>query len=222
MTAASPTGRFQPGQSGNPAGRPPGSRNRLTLLRDAALAERAAGLIEGLLQKAEAGDLAATRLVLAQLLPADSGPGIELPAVETEGEIATALGRVAAAIASGELAPTQANALTRALRIQLEARKAEQLRHEKLAEQRRQQWLAEALHGGGRRSPAAEAKKSEEQAKTGSPACTAPPDAGCRNALLPMAEWLRRSGMAGQLARRPPRDPVSASAPGPENRGSRH
>src|SRR5437660_12316337 len=42
--------KFQPGQSGNPAGRPPGARNKTTIAREQELAERALyGVCQGIL-----------------------------------------------------------------------------------------------------------------------------------------------------------------------------
>lgn len=61
--------RFQPGQSGNPAGRPPGSSNTLhQRLRDA-VGARFDELVRSVLDAAISGDMAAAALILNRVVP---------------------------------------------------------------------------------------------------------------------------------------------------------
>lgn len=83
-----PDTRFPKGISGNPRGRPAGTRNRATLLREARLAERIDrqldGMLEALVAKALSGHVGAIRTALALSLSADR---LDLPeAAEGEGE----------------------------------------------------------------------------------------------------------------------------------------
>jgi hypothetical protein len=65
LAARTDRGRFAPGHTGNPGGRPPGSRNRtgLTARLDKLVAAGAVGLVEGLLERARAGDASAAVLL---------------------------------------------------------------------------------------------------------------------------------------------------------------
>jgi hypothetical protein len=60
---------FQKGQSGNPAGRPKGSRNRSVLLIEAMLEDEAKDLTRALIDKAKDGDTAALRICFDRLAP---------------------------------------------------------------------------------------------------------------------------------------------------------
>src|SRR5437588_4649054 len=60
---------FQPGQSGNPAGRPIGARNRKTLLMEALLEDDGEDLTRRLVEKALTGDATAMRMCMERLLP---------------------------------------------------------------------------------------------------------------------------------------------------------
>ena len=65
-----PRGRpFEPGQSGNPKGRPKGSRNAVTIMAEALLDGDAPAIMRKLVDKALDGDSAALRLCLERLLP---------------------------------------------------------------------------------------------------------------------------------------------------------
>ena len=60
---------FESGQSGNPKGRPKGSRNKTTLLAESLLEGDADAIMRKLLEKAKEGDLTALRICLDRLLP---------------------------------------------------------------------------------------------------------------------------------------------------------
>lgn len=62
-------GRFAVGKSGNPAGRPRGSRNATTLAAVALLDGEAERLTRAAIELALAGDIAALRLCLERLIP---------------------------------------------------------------------------------------------------------------------------------------------------------
>ena len=73
-TPRDPRGRFQPGCSGNPAGKLPGTLNRVTRLKRwlATVDERTA--VTALVARVTAGDIAAMRLLLDRIAAA-SGRG---------------------------------------------------------------------------------------------------------------------------------------------------
>jgi hypothetical protein len=60
---------WKPGQSGNPKGRPRGSRNRVTLVALAAMEEGADAIARKVVDMAKEGDMSAARLVIERLVP---------------------------------------------------------------------------------------------------------------------------------------------------------
>src|ERR1043166_6232565 len=83
----------QPRQSGKPAGRAVGSRNKKTLAVEAALFDHAQELVENLVDRAKRGDPAALRLCPERNLPVGRGGPlpIALPAIRsTEDALAAA------------------------------------------------------------------------------------------------------------------------------------
>ena len=83
-----PRGRpFQPGQSGNPRGRPKGSRNQATIVAESLLDGEATAITRKLIEKALEGDRAALRLSLERLVPPKRQ---RYAAVDLEGELNTA------------------------------------------------------------------------------------------------------------------------------------
>jgi len=65
--------KFQPGQSGNPTGRPKGARHKTTLAIESLLDGEAEALTRKVIEKAKEGDLAALKLCLDRLLPMRKG-----------------------------------------------------------------------------------------------------------------------------------------------------
>ena len=114
MTEKRPPNQWQPGQTGNPKGRPPG-QSEITRLR-AFLAGDVPDILAGLVLAAKGGDVQAARLVLERILPPvkaiEQAVELQLP----DGGTLTAQGRaVLAAVAAGELAPGQGAALLGAI-----------------------------------------------------------------------------------------------------------
>src|ERR1700687_2480380 len=71
-------GRFVPGQSGNPAGKVPGTRNRATLLRAALDSEEGPALARIVSDKALSGDVVTARFCLDRLEPRPRGRAIAI------------------------------------------------------------------------------------------------------------------------------------------------
>jgi Family of unknown function (DUF5681) len=105
--------RFQPGQSGNPAGRPTGSLNKKTLALEAVLQEEAAEAAKNLVERAKNGDLAAMRMCLDRFAPTGRNRpvAIELPVIKTPEDAELALTVVTDELAAGELTIGEATAL---------------------------------------------------------------------------------------------------------------
>jgi len=62
--------KFQKGQSGNPSGKPKGTRNKITVLFERLLDENAQPLIEKAIELAKAGDVPSLRLLIDRIAPA--------------------------------------------------------------------------------------------------------------------------------------------------------
>jgi hypothetical protein len=104
---------FQPGQSGNPAGRPKGSRHEALRALDAIGDEGAADVLRKVVEDAKAGDMRAAEILLKRLWPERKGRpiNVELPAMETPGDLVRAVGAVANAVAQGDITPEEGQAL---------------------------------------------------------------------------------------------------------------
>ena len=113
MTEKKPKG-WQPGISGNPKGKPPGS-GELQRLR-ASIAANVPEILAGLVLAAKGGDVQAARLILERILPPvkaiEQAVKLELPDGVTLTAKASA---VLSAAAMGDIAPGQAAQLIAAL-----------------------------------------------------------------------------------------------------------
>ena len=111
---------FQKGESGNPAG---GARNRATLLMQNLLADDAEAIGRKAIEMAKAGDLAAIRLCMDRLAPArkDEPVAFELPPIEKAADSVAATASIVAAVAAGELTPSQAAELSKVIDVYLRA-----------------------------------------------------------------------------------------------------
>jgi len=98
---------FQKGESGNPAGRPRGSRNRATLLMESLLADDA----EAIGRKA------------IEMSPPRKGEPVafDLPPLDKPADSVAAVAKIAAAVAAGELTPSEAAELAKVIDVYVRA-----------------------------------------------------------------------------------------------------
>jgi hypothetical protein len=110
-------GRFVPGQSGNPAGKVPGTRNRATLLRAALDSEDGPAMARIVIDKALGGDVVTARFCLDRLEPRPRGRAIaiDLPAGAKASDLVAAFDATVRAMAEGEITPDEAVQVTRVL-----------------------------------------------------------------------------------------------------------
>src|SRR4051794_20270808 len=99
--------RFKPGQVANPRGKPPGTRNRVTLLAQQLMDQDAEDVIKAMIAAAKAGDITAGRLILERIapLPRTRPVAFELPSITTAAETVQAIEAVLQAAGAGELTP---------------------------------------------------------------------------------------------------------------------
>jgi hypothetical protein len=113
-TGAKQKGRFQPGQSGNPAGRPKGARHKATMAAQTLLDGEANALTRKAIEMAKSGDPVALRLCLERILPPrkDRPVSFDLAKIERPDDASKALASILASVAAGELTPQEGAAIT--------------------------------------------------------------------------------------------------------------
>ena len=114
---------FEKGESGNPAGRPRGSRNRATLLMESLLADDAEAIGRKAIEMAKQGDMAAVRLCMDRLAPARKGEPVafELPPLDTPADSVAAAAEIVAGVAAGELTPSEGADLAKVVDVYVRA-----------------------------------------------------------------------------------------------------
>ena len=107
-------GQFKKGTSGNPSGRPTGSRNRATLMAEQYLEGEAEQLTRKVVDMAKGGNILALRLCLERVIPIrrERSIELELPPAHNALDLAANLQRILAAVGEGRITPGEAQALT--------------------------------------------------------------------------------------------------------------
>jgi hypothetical protein len=120
---------FQKGQSGNPSGKPKGARNRTTVLAEKLMQADAKDIVRAVMDAAKGGDMTAARLILERISPVRRGRPVylELPAVRTAADIATAMTALTTAMASGDLTPDEAATVASVLEMRRKVLETEEI-----------------------------------------------------------------------------------------------
>lgn len=115
-TATKPRGRpfVKGGPSPNPSGRPQGSRNTASITLDRIMEADSAKIARAVVALAKRGDLRAAELVLSRTcpVPRDRRLFVSLPPTDTAAGVEAASRAILAAVAGGELRPSEAVALS--------------------------------------------------------------------------------------------------------------
>jgi hypothetical protein len=106
---------FEKGQSGNPAGRPPGARNKATILAEAMFQGEAEAIIRMAIGKAKDGDITAIRLCLDRVLPRqrERATAFDLPPIDSAADALAALTTILAGVRAGDLTAAEGSGLSK-------------------------------------------------------------------------------------------------------------
>jgi hypothetical protein len=116
--------RFEKGQSGNPAGRPPGSRNKATVLAETMFQGEAETIIRMAIDKAKEGDMMAIRLCLERVFPKlrDRATLFDLPPINNAREALDALTSIVEGVRGGEITAAEGCELSKLISLPAGAR----------------------------------------------------------------------------------------------------
>jgi hypothetical protein len=116
-TGRDQAGRWREGASGNRAGKPRGARHKATLAAETLLEGEAEALSRKAVELALNGDVSALRLCLDRIVPPrkDRPVCFELPKMIESKDAVTASAAIVAAVAAGELTPTEAAELSKVI-----------------------------------------------------------------------------------------------------------
>jgi hypothetical protein len=116
---------FTKGNSGNPVGRPIGSRNTATEMAQALLDGEADALIRKCVELALEGNPTAMKLCLERIVPRRGrAVKLEMPPIASAADIAPAMGAIAEAAAVGAITPYDGAELSRILESYVRAMEA--------------------------------------------------------------------------------------------------
>lgn len=110
---------FEPGKSGNPAGKPRGARNKATMAALALLDGESEVLMRKAIDLAKNGDLAALRLCLERIVPPakDRTVNITLPTITDASDLPKITGALLDAVSCGEIGPGEAATLAKLVEV---------------------------------------------------------------------------------------------------------
>ncbi len=113
--ARTPQGRFAKGVSGNPRGKPKGTKHKATMAALSLLENESEALTRKAVEMALTGDTTALRLCLERLVPPCREmplPSLNLPSVGKASDLPKLSQKLLESLAGGELLPSQAAAIS--------------------------------------------------------------------------------------------------------------
>lgn len=133
--------QFEKGRSGNPAGRPKGSRSKATLALEAIFDGEGEAITRKAIELALEGDPQVLRMCLDRLVPPrkDRAVLFDLPPIAETADLPKATGAILHALAAGDLTPAEAADISKSVDAHVRAIEATDL-HARLAR------LEEATH----------------------------------------------------------------------------
>ena len=110
---------FAKGVSGNPKGKPKGTRNKATRLAETLLDGQTEKLVGKCVQMALDGDSAAMKVCMDRLIPPRKGRPINLtiPQIKQLGDTSTAMKAVINAVGEGEVTPNEAQVVSSVIEV---------------------------------------------------------------------------------------------------------
>jgi hypothetical protein len=99
-------GQFKKGQSGNPAGKPPGTRNKVAVWAEGIIQDNAEKALNALMEKVAEGDMVAIKMVIDRISPIRKPAPFAMP--EHLSDKAEMMKVIMAAVADGDLTPGEA------------------------------------------------------------------------------------------------------------------
>ena len=147
---------FQKGQSGNPRGRPMGSRNNATLACEALLEGQAEALTQKAVDMALAGDPVALRICLERICPVrkDRPVTFALPPITSPRDAADIAAAVAEAVAAGQLTPSEAAEIGKVIDVYVRAYQTAELNDRGILELMTDEQLTDIIRrGSGESTP---------------------------------------------------------------------
>ena len=109
---------FQPGVSGNPAGRPRGSRNKSSILLESVVEKDLEAIMQKVSTLAKKGNIAAARLCVSR-----RGQPVtcDLPPLNTPADVLAAMKIIVADVAAGELTSAEGTDLAKLVELFMQA-----------------------------------------------------------------------------------------------------
>ena len=112
-------GRFKPGRSGNPAGRPKGARHKATMAALSLLEGEAQKLTRKAIEEAMGGNMVALKLCLERLVPVAKERPVDIafPEISDASDLAKLTATLLSAVGNGSIDTSQAASLAKIIEI---------------------------------------------------------------------------------------------------------